>query len=255
MSLEDSGVEPPTAEPLPAKPPASKLRPALQWWQNCLMDVSFRQAEQIRNEPLQEIHALTRQIELASLTSDAPPAHQLGLWLSELQGLYSNLETVSNQLAAPQLMDLGLAIRQRLDVWQVEYSPLIIRLNGQTNVGENDANGLVLRALETLLKITLGYSQAVVELRLSLPETDGSLAVSIPLKTAYQHLPASIHQQLAYLEASFSYLSEGSYMQQEVTDLKQKKYLNCFFRWPMISNDPLHSDRGIPNSSPLQNHF
>lgn len=220
------------------------LRTAMQWWQNYLLEAPAKQAEQIRNGPLQEIHALQRQLELSSLESPPSTSAHLERWQQKLQTLYRKLEDIGNQLAAPQLTDLALAIQQRLTLWQAQYPHLPIQFDCQTTIPENSLNPLVLLAVDACLQIIASHSHNPLTLQLHPLEAEGKLSIAIQLDTPYLDLPTQIQKELTYLEISFTYLSGGGF-QQETTSLKHKRSLNCWLHWPITSDSPLHSDRGF----------
>lgn len=221
-----------------------ELRPAMQWWQNYLMESSSEQAENIRNGPLQEVHALQRQLELNLLGSPLSTSAQLEPWLNKFQILYRKLEDIGHQLSPPQVTDLALAIQQRLPLWQAQYPNLPIYFDCQAAVKYSSLNQLVLLALDALIQIIASYSHELLTLQLQQPsEAVGKLSVAIQFDIYYLDLPVFSRQELTYLKNSFAYLSGGDF-QEETMSLHNERSLNYFFYWPINSDSPLHSGSG-----------
>lgn len=220
------------------------LRSAMQWWQNTLMKTSLEQAEYIRHSPLQELHALQRHLELASLSVSAPIPEQIQLWVNTLQALYCDLERVSEHLSAPQVSDLALAIKQRVPLWKSCYPKLSFSLDDQPFPGESHHNRLLLCAVEALLRIVSHYTDFPLSLSLSQSENKGLLLLATQFEDYELELPVSFHKELAYLRTSFAYLDGGCF-EQEVVRLDETKNFNFLFNWPINLSNSQQLDRGV----------
>ena len=220
-----------------------ELQSAMQWWQTYLMEVNCEQADIIRDGPLQDIHALTRHMELISSTAALETSTQRKHWLSQLQALYRDLETTSDKLAPPQFIDLTLAIHQRVVLWKARNPSLSVNIDGQVKTEAVYMNRLLLRTLDALLNVMSQYMDSVLQLELRQHEDEAHLSIAIPLKISYQDLPVHVYQELGYLKTSFIYLSRGS-CRQDPSSNEQKKYLNCFFHWPTSYSSSLNSSKG-----------
>ena len=209
----------------------------MQWWQQSLMKTSLEQAEYIRHAPLQELHALQRNLELASLMASAPIPEQVQSWVNTLQALYRDLEVVSDQLSAPQVTDLALAIQQRLPLWKSHYPKLSFTMDDRPFPGKSYHNRLLLCAVEALLRSVSKYTSYPSVLLLSQSEEKGQLSIVTQLEERELDLPISFCDELAYLRTSFAYLDGGCF-EQEMVGLDETKRLDCVFHWPLNAHSP-----------------
>lgn len=247
---------------------------ALQWWDHQQAIHTRQQAEQIREDLLQELFTMRRSLELA------PTGAILELpegWLDKFEQLHHSLEQIGYALSPPYVEEnLALAIQYLLEQLQLEQPGLTVQmqLDNQPDRSEHNRsehNRVILMALDQLLRIALpqiavqpqAQSQAqlqaqlqaqpqvqldqLIQICLNYQANQAELQVSFPDLKAETLKAIRDSPALKYLERAFQLLTSGWCASRQT-----KRMLTCAFGWELESSARSQSQFTAQPQSQLQ---
>lgn len=215
---------------------------ALRWWFEQQHDWLCREAEQVRNGPLQETFVMRRQLEMnpAEMNPDSPskaPAEQPA-WIVQVTQLNGQLVRLSDELSPPYLeTSLPLAIQ----AWaQDECLPgLMLCLPPSWPTEPTVRVSLVLSMLTHLLRWSMQTSEPPTVAALELGQQMswdvwpvGVLTVRLDYPTADAAAAVGRSPHSVFLSRTFAVLAPG-----RCTQRQQQQRIVWQFRW-RLSPDP-----------------
>jgi len=191
-----------------------RIQQALQWW-------SFRQslklsveADKIREELLQELFTVRRNLELSAIDNQDVSIEKSQSYVKQIDHLHRSLARLSDRLFPSYLQDnFPLAIENLLEPWIVSYPHLDFHMSMPFSWRYEPAEHslIVLNALEELLIITLPelLSPIVVNISLQQRQNLAQLIVTMTYSDLSMLISYSNLRELDYLCESFRALTAG----------------------------------------------
>lgn len=189
-----------------------RMTQALRWWFERQATALEHQSETIHNDLMQDLFAMRRTVELATVESGL-----LGVEHDELRYLeqiYHSLEHFSDILSPAYVHEsLPLAIQAKLRHWKNEHPILSVELNisRQWNYEASYQNHLVICMLDEFLRVITLPTNSPTRLKIYL---NGYLALkTLSIECTYSkfdRLKSLLRlDDLRYLQCSFNVLSDG----------------------------------------------
>ena len=213
---------------------------ALQWWYQRQCDRQHHNAELIRDGVLQTLFALRRSLELTHAQQQSVSSDQLG----QLESLYGELETISNNLSPAFSRDhVTLAMQHILNQWQSTHPT--VTLSSHLTVDHDVDHHIGLMLLEDCLAamdgrlsetaavdITFAKHDQPHQHRNDQPEVseEHSLTAMLTLhiQDAHDYHRRAIATRLVYVCRSFTLLTGGTSVHTQ-----GDKWLQWQFCWPL----------------------
>lgn len=145
-----------------------QARQSLQWWYQRQSLKLRHEAEEIRNELLQESFALRRSLELSLISQDK---NLESACLETIEGFHSSLKDLSDRLSPPFIDEsLPHAIQSALDAWQSRYPTIKItaELPEDWQPDRYEQRRAILMVIEELLNLRLSEQPAIESLTVHL---------------------------------------------------------------------------------------
>ncbi|GAB4460457.1 MAG: hypothetical protein OHK0037_07750 [Elainellaceae cyanobacterium] len=210
---------------------------ALRWWFEQQHDWLCREAEQVRNGPLQETFVMRRQLEM-NPDSPSKAAFQQPAWIAQVTQLNGQLVRLSDELSPPYLeTSLPLAIQ----AWaQDECLPGLMLCLPPSWPAEPTARvSLLLSMLTHLLRWSMQTNELLTRVSLELVQQVnwglqpvGVLTVRLDYPTAAAADEAGRSPHAVFLSRAFAVLAPG-----RCTQRQQQQRIVWQFRW-RLSPDP-----------------
>ncbi|MFK8184228.1 MAG: hypothetical protein AB8B99_12715 [Phormidesmis sp.] len=229
----------------PLEPNCSEATELLQWWHRWQMQMLCQEANYIRNDLLQEVFAIRRQLESAFETTTAKPHGKpqanisqrkvdSDLHLAKLTQLYASLEQLSDRLESPYGQEaLPLALRHTVEPWQ-QHLPITFDFP-QTWELEPALQVRLLIAVVNVLCLTLASSEQQPQncfIRLTQCFTQSRPFKEMSATITFCDLPPPVFMETVTAELTpilktFQLLTQGSY-----TIQKQAHQWSWILRFP-----------------------
>ncbi len=198
---------------------------ALQWWFDQQQQWLYREAEQLRNGPLQETFVMRRQLELHPEPDCPLTAHPN--WMAQVDQLNGQLMRLSDDLSPPYLeTSLPLAIQ----AWVKDHGLPIAALNlpERWQPEQPTRVSLILAALDHLQRLSSQHAGILTELSMqqSPQHAWADLIVRIDYPTVAAARQVGRSPEMAALMRAFQVLAPGRCTRQQ-----QQQQIRWRFRW------------------------
>lgn len=206
---------------------------ALKWWQQRQIDRRKSWVERLREEPIQELFALRRSLEL---TSQGDASHLIAdhqHYLTSLENLFASLRRLKQSLHPAFVEDsLPLALRQKIEEWEhhnphIHYKlvmPTVWSFNAPYN------SWLILDILDEWLMALGEDSLTIREITFALSERSSEQQLLVAFSTPEQPLAFHNSPLFQILQVVFAELLGGLWLIQEQTE-----HIVWCFRWPQCA--------------------
>ncbi|MBD2665504.1 hypothetical protein B6N60_04347 [Richelia sinica FACHB-800] len=191
-----------------------KIQNALKWWSYRQSLKFFLEAEEIRDNLLQEYFSIRRSFDLLAIDALNLSHTEIKSYIQKCDNFHYSLVQLSERLCPASIQDsLPLSMAYLVEKWQSSH-PLVSISFDMPLTWSNESKErslIVLMAVEELMQITLPEGMLAISMILNL-ETDATLdkiniKISYPDRSTlsfYANLP-----DLEYLSESFQFLMSG----------------------------------------------
>ncbi|MFB2839353.1 hypothetical protein [Floridanema evergladense] len=207
---------------------------ALQWWSYRQSKHLFYEAENIRNDLLQESCAMRRMLESLLINEEGISPKFSQDYLEKIEKIYHSLSELSDRLAPINCeYSLPLGIQSLAALWCQKHPYLKINLEIPTDWRQEspELNLVILQILNELLQINLTHdlTKISISINLSLGNHLANLIVGISYPDKATLDSHAKCPNLAYLSKTFKVLTSGncSRCRKNLTDI-------WYFQWSEV---------------------
>lgn len=207
---------------------------ALQWWSYRQSKHLFCEAENIRNDLLQESCVMRRMLESLLINEEGIPQKFSQEYLERIEKIYHSLAELSDRLAPINCeYSLPLGIQSLAASWCQKNPHLKINLEIPTEWRQEspELNLVILQILNELLQINLvnDFTKIAISINLSLEKKLANLIVDISYCDKATFDSYAKCPNLAYLSKTFQVLTSGNCYRcrKNLTDI-------WYFQWPEV---------------------
>lgn len=185
----------------------------MRWWFGQEAIALAEQSDEIQNGLVQDLFALRLSLQSVSSDSAALTQHQQD-WITTTTQIHHHFTALSFALTPPYLAEsLPLAIQSHLKRWQLTHPDCKLQLEfcSDWQAGTVEYNRLILKMLETLLRLTVSpsFPANVLHICLSNRSTQAELIVKLTFANRSIRVAATHAKELKYLRYCFHCLIPG----------------------------------------------
>lgn len=208
-----------------------KTQQALQWWSGRQSFKLFLEAENIRDDLLQESFTIRRTLELLPAENLQLSTNKTQELLKKIDSFHQSLVQLSDRLFPIYLQDsLPLAIQSLLEPWLASHPNIYFHINLPNSWRHETAESslIILKLLEELLRVSLPEVLTQTSIYISL-EQKANLGLLV-VKITYSELSTLIFYtqlpELEYLCEIFRFLTSGKSFCRN-----RNLSVTCYFYW------------------------